>query len=359
MKVLDLEKLRKLTLDKKTATDFYGRFTAEPFERGYGHTIGNSLRRILLSSLEGAAISSVRITGAMHEFAVLKGVKEDTAQIVLNLKKIRLKIIGNGPERLYLKVKTSGKVTAGDIEKNINVEIMNSEQEIANIDNGTTLEIEMEATKGKGYVLAEEAKAGKYPVGTIFMDSLYSPVTKVNYEVENTRVEQTLNYDRLIMEIWTDGSVAPGDALMKSAKILRNRLVIFTNEPFEDENKNIVSSSPVHEDGQPKACITEGGNAGFDTAAEAPEDENENIFVQPVNTMELPVRIVNRLKNAGINTIGDLVKIKESDLVNFDNLGKGSFEKIKDKLKELGLSLGMEFEKTDNDANGVENDKDL
>jgi DNA-directed RNA polymerase subunit alpha len=318
MKVLDLEKLRKFTSDEKIATEFYGRFTAEPFECGYGHTIGNSLRRILLSSMEGSAISSVIITGAMHEFAVLKGVKEDVAQIVLNLKKIRVKLNSDGPERLYLKVKKAGKVTAKDIEQNLNVEIMNPEQEIANIDNGTTLEIEMEATKGKGYVLAEEAKAGKYPVGTIFLDSLYSSVTKVNYEVENTRVEQTLNYDRLVMEVWTDGSVTPKDALIKSAKILRNSLVIFTNDPSESEEiiETQVENNPVKENG---------------------------IYSQPISIMELSTRASNSLKNAGIESIGDLVQIKENDLIKFDNFGKRSFEEIKSKLQELGLSLGMEF----------------
>ncbi|MDR2645497.1 MAG: DNA-directed RNA polymerase subunit alpha [Endomicrobium sp.] len=318
MKALDLEKLRKFTSDEKIATEFYGRFTAEPFERGYGHTIGNSLRRILLSSMEGSAISSVIITGAMHEFAVLKGVKEDVAQIVLNLKKIRVKINSDGPERLYLKVKKAGKITAKDIEQNLNVEIMNPDQEIANIDNGTTLEIEMEATKGKGYVLAEEAKAGKYPVGTIFLDSLYSPVTKINYEVENTRVEQTLNYDRLVMEVWTDGSVTPKDALIKSAKILRNSLVIFTNDSVESEEiiEAQVENNPVKEVG---------------------------IYSQPISIMELSTRASNGLKNTGIERVGELVQIKENDLIKFDNFGKRSVEEIKSKLQKLGLSLGMEF----------------
>jgi DNA-directed RNA polymerase subunit alpha len=318
MKALDLEKLRKFASDEKIVTKFYGRFTAEPFERGYGHTIGNSLRRILLSSMEGSAISSVIITGAMHEFAVLKGVKEDVAQIVLNLKKIRVKLNSDGPERLYLKVKKAGKITAKDIESNLNAEIMNPDQEIANIDNGTILEIEMEVTKGKGYVLAEESKAGKYPVGTIFLDSLYSPVTKVNYEVENTRVEQTINYDRLVMEVWTDGSVAPKDALIKSAKILRNSLIIFTNDSVESEEiiGAQVENNPAKE---------------------------SDIYSQLISIMELSTRVSNSLKNAGIEKIGDLVQIKEDDLIKFDNFGKRSFEEIKNKLKELGLSLGMEF----------------
>jgi DNA-directed RNA polymerase subunit alpha len=235
MKALDLEKLRKLILDEKTATEFYGRFSAGPFERGYGHTIGNSLRRILLSSLEGAAITSVKIPGAFHEFAVLEGVKEDVAQIVLNLKRIRVKLRSEGPEKLFLKVKKAGKVTAKDIEANASVEIMNPEQEIANIDKGTILEMELEVSLGKGYVLAEEIKSSRYPVGTIILDSLFSPIVKVNYEVENTRVEQTLNYDRIIIEIWTDGSVSPKDALMQSAEILRSSLVIFTEGAFKSD----------------------------------------------------------------------------------------------------------------------------
>jgi DNA-directed RNA polymerase subunit alpha len=320
MKIKDLEKLRKLVLDEKTATAFYCRLTAEPFERGYGHTIGNSLRRVLLSSIEGAAITSVKITGALHEFAVLKGVKEDVAQIVLNLKRIRVKLHSGGPERLYLKVKKAGKVTAKDIESNSSVEIMNPEQEIANIDNGTVLELEMEVSLGRGYVLAEELKSNKRSVGTILLDSLFSPVTKVNYEVENTRVEQTLNYDRLVIEIWTDGSIAPKDALIKSAKILRNSLVIFTGDSVEPEEIENASESN-------------------DKVVE------EGIFGQSINIMDLSTRASNSLKNAGVETIGDLVNIKKEDILNFDNFGKRSFEEIKRKLEELELTIGMGVKK--------------
>ncbi|MDR1695835.1 MAG: DNA-directed RNA polymerase subunit alpha [Endomicrobium sp.] len=315
MKNPDLEKLRRLTLDEKTATDFYGRFTAEPFERGYGHTIGNSLRRILLSSLQGAAITSVKITGALHEFAVLKGVKEDVAQIVLNLKKVRVKLHTDSSEKLFLKVKKAGKVTAANIEKNANVEILNPEQEIANIDNGTVLEMELEVSSGKGYVLAEEFKSNKYAVGTIVLDSLFSPITKVNYEVENTRVEQTLNYDRLVMEIWTDGSVTPKDALVEAAKILRNSLTIFTGV-IEDEGA--VAEEPVKE-----------------------EEKGSDLLEQSLSIMDLSTRSSNSLKNAGIETIGDLVQITEEEMMNFDNFGKRSLEEIKEKLAEIGLSLGM------------------
>ncbi len=319
MKMPDLEKLRKLTLDEKTATDSYGRFTAEPFERGYGHTIGNSLRRILLSSLEGAAITSVKITGALHEFAVLKGVKEDVAQIILNLKKIRVKLHSDGPERLYLKVKKSGKVTAKDIEKNANVEIMNPDQEIANIDNGTTLEMELEVLPGKGYVLADEMKSRKYSVGTIVLDALFSPITKVNYEVENTRVEQTLNYDRLVMEIWTDGSISPEDALIESAKILKNSLNIFTGVVPEQEE--------------------------VDETVEKEDEKLEELLEQSLGIMDLSTRSSNSLKNAGIETIRQLVQIKEEEMMTFDNFGKRSLEEVKEKLQELGLTLGMEIQK--------------
>jgi DNA-directed RNA polymerase subunit alpha len=320
MKMPDLEKLRKLTIDEKTATEFYGRFTAEPFERGYGHTIGNSLRRILLSSLEGAAITSVKITGALHEFAVLKGVKEDVAQIILNLKKIRVKLHTGAAEKLYLKVKKAGRVTAHDIEKNANVEIMNPEQEIANIDNGTTLEMELEVMIGKGYVLSDEIKNHKYSVGTIVLDSLFSPITKVNYEVENTRVEQILNYDRLVMEIWTDGSVSPKDALIESAKILKNSLSIFTGVTPEE--------APVEEETEEKE-----------------DDKVSDLLEQSLGIMDLSTRSSNSLKNAGIETLRELVEVKEEDMMNFDNFGKRSLEEIKEKLAELGLSLGMETKK--------------
>ncbi|HBU69772.1 MAG TPA: DNA-directed RNA polymerase subunit alpha [Elusimicrobia bacterium] len=322
MKTPDLEKLRRLTLDEKTATPTYGRFVAEPFERGYGHTIGNSLRRILLSSLEGAAITSVRIKGALHEFAVIKGIKEDVASIVLNLKKVRLKMYTPGPETLYIKIKKEGVVTAKSIETNPNIEILNPEQEIATLDAGAELEIEMEICRGKGYVLAEESKAGKYPVNTIIMDALFSPVVKVNYEVENTRVEQITNYDRLIMEIWTDGSVAPADALAYSAKVLKNSLSIFTGaEPEEPK----VSTNEIQ------------------------EEKMKELLSQPLSIMDLSVRSANCLASAGLKTIGDLVSKQEEEIISFKNFGKRSLTEIKEKLSELGLSLNMNVKGNKND----------
>ena len=318
MKMPDLEKLKKLQLEEKTATKTFGRFIAQPFDRGYGNTIGNSLRRILLSSIEGAAITSVTIKGADHEYAVLKGVREDALQIVLNLKKIRVKLNSDGPEKIYLKVNKGGQVTAADIEKNASVEIMNPEQEIANIDAGTTLEMEMEVSKGRGYVRAESIKEHKYAANTIVMDALFSPITKVNYQVENTRVGQDLNYDRLVMEIWTDGSISPQDALIESAKILRNTLTIFTGE-----------AAVVDEDQQDASV------------ADQPKQENkvEELKAQPISILDLTTRASNSLKNAEIETIGQLISYSEVDLMEFDKFGKTSLKEIKEKLAAIGLSL--------------------
>lgn len=320
MKTPELEKLRKLTLDEKTAAPTYGRFVAEPFERGYGHTIGNSLRRILLSSLEGAAITAVRIKGALHEFAVLKGVKEDVAGVILNLKKIRLKMYTPGPETILLHVKKEGVVTAKDIEANSNIEILNLDQEIAHLDYGADLELEMEVTRGKGYVLAEENKNGKHSANTILLDALYSPIVKVNYEVENTRVEQITNYDKLLLEIWTDGSVSPADALAYSAKILKNTLTIFTGPEPEPEKV---------------------------TQTDVQEEKLKELLDQPLSIMDLSVRSANCLLAAGLKTIGDLVTKQEEEILSYKNFGKRSMQEIKDKLAELGLALGMKGAKND------------
>lgn len=319
MKTPELEKLRTLALDEKTAAPSYARFTAEPFERGYGHTIGNALTRILLSSIEGSAISSVRIKGALHEFAVLKGVKEDVATIILNLKKIRLKMFSGEKETIYLKVKKEGVVTAKDIEPNANIEILNPDQVIANLDFGTTIEIEMEVTRGKGYVLADENKSGKTSANTILLDTLFSPIIKVNYEVENTRVEQITDYDKLIIEIWTDGSVAPQDALTYAAKILRNSVSIFTGPEKEEE---VIKLNPEQE-------------------------KLNELLSQPLGIMDLSVGSSNCLLGAGLKTLGDLVSKTEDELIGYKNFGKKSMEEIKEKLKEMGLSLGMSGERND------------
>ncbi|MDR0401437.1 MAG: DNA-directed RNA polymerase subunit alpha [Endomicrobium sp.] len=325
MKIIDLKKIRKLVLDKKTATKFYGRFIIEPFDRGYGYTIGNSLRRILLSSIDGAAITSVKIKDALHEFSVIKGVKEDVAHIILNLKKVRVKLNSKKSETLYLSAKNIGRITAGDIKPKSGVEIMNPEQEIANIDTEASLEMELRVSTGNGYVLAEEVSLNDDNFGSIAIDSLFSPVIKVNYEVENTRVEQVINYDRLVMEIWTDGTVSPNCALSQSAIILKNSLDTFIDDKYNDYNNKDSNN----------VC------------------ENEKIFDQLINVMNFSTRTLNGLKNANIFTVKDIVELSERDILSFDNLGKRSLEEIKNKLRELNLSFKMKVN------NGEKNDKNI
>lgn len=316
MKTSNLKKLEKLQLEELTASKTFGRFFAQPFERGYGHTIGNSLRRILLSSIEGAAITSVNVVGASHEYSVIKGVREDVLQIMLNLKKIRVRLTSEGPERMLLKANKAGVVKAKDIEKNASVEILNPDQEIANLDAGATLEMELEVSKGKGYVLAGDIKNHRYGAGTIVMDALFSPVTKVNYEVENTRVDQSYNYDKLIMEVWTDGSITPQEALIESAKVLQASLAIFTG--VASVAKEVEEIEPVEA---------------------KPEDKTEEVKSQPISILDLSTRASNGLKNEGIETIGELVKYSEDELLGLDKFGQNSLKEIKKKLDEIGLSL--------------------
>ncbi len=302
-----------------TAT--YGKFIAEPFEKGYGHTVGHSLRRILLSSLEGAAVTAVRIKGAPHEFSSLKGVQEDAINILLNLKKVRFKLFSAGPETLSLKIKKEGAVKAKDFDEDSNVEILSPNQIIANLDAGAELDMEVEVSRGRGYVPAERLKHEGQPVNTIPVDALFSPVTKVHYEVENARVGQMTDYDKLILEVWTDGSVTPQEAVTKAAAILRDSLRTFlpTDEALTVESSG--SSAP---------------------AAETPS-RIKDLLTQAVDIIELSVRASNCLKAAKIKTIGELVSKKEDELLNFKNFGKKSLDEIVERLKELGLSLGMEI----------------
>lgn len=309
---------QKLETDTASLTARYGKFIAEPFERGYGHTVGHSLRRILLSSLEGAAVTAVRIKGAQHEFSSVKGVREDVINIILNLKQLRLKLFSSGPETLHLKVKKEGEIKAKEIEPNTNVEILTPDLVLANIDAAGELDMEIEVSRGRGYIPAERLKHDGQPVNTIPVDAMFSPVTKVHYEVENARVGQMTDYDKLIMEIWTDGSVSPGDALAYAAKILKDSLSIFIT--FEEKEEPKVMKEPV-------------------------ADENSrlrDLLEQPVDIIELSVRASNCLKAAKIKTIGELVSKREEELLNFKNFGKKSLDEIRDRLKELDLQLGME-----------------
>ncbi len=312
---------QKLEADS-TNTAIYGKFVAEPFERGYGHTVGHSLRRILLSSLEGAAVTAVRIKGAPHEFSSLKGVQEDAINILLNLKKIRFKPFSSGPELLSLKVKKGGPVKAKDFEDNASVEILNPNQVIANLDAGAELDMEIEVSRGRGYVPAERLKREGAPVNTIPVDALFSPVTKAHYEVENARVGQMTDYDKLILEVWTDGSVTPQEAVTKAAVILKDSLRTFL--PAEESSKEAaLEGSAAHPVETPSRV--------------------KDLLTQPVDIIELSVRASNCLKAAKIKTISELVGKTEEELLNFKNFGKKSLDEIVDRLKELGLSLGMEI----------------
>jgi DNA-directed RNA polymerase subunit alpha len=318
---------QKLSVDEKTMSDSYAKFVAEPYERGYGHTVGNALRRVLLSSLEGAAVTAARIEKATHEYQALPGVKEDVMNILLNLKKLRVKLFSNGPETIYLKASKEGVVTAGAIEGNANVEIVNKDLVIAHLEAGGKLDMEIEISKGRGYVPAEELRQqNSWPAGYLPVDALFSPVTKVHYDVENARVGQVTDYDRLILEIWTDGSLNPAEALIQSSKLLRESLNIFIPE-------------------EEQAAAAEGGFEGEEGAdmSGAPIDAKlREILSQPIEMIELSSRASNCLKVARIKTIGELVSKRDEELLAVKNFGKKSLDEIKDRLKDMGLSLGMQ-----------------
>jgi len=309
---------KRLETNTEVLTEKYGRFVAEPFERGYGHTIGHSLRRLLLSSLEGAAVSSVRVKGALHEYSSIKGVREDVIGIILNLKQLRVKLYSDKPVSLRLKIKRSGEIYAKDFEPNSDVEILNPDLVLANLDSGATLEMDVEVRKGRGYVPAERLKSDAYPIDTIFVDALFSPVVKVNYEVESARVGQMTDYDKLIIDIYTDGSVAPGDALAYAAKILKDSLAVFITFDEEEEEPVEKAEQTTEYDSKTKELLS-----------------------QPIDIIELSVRASNCLKTAEIKTIEELVKKTENELLAFKNFGKKSLDEIQKRLKEMGLHLGM------------------
>ena len=313
---------KTLSKDESTATDTYAKFTAEPFEAGYGHTVGNSLRRVLLSSLEGAAITAVKITGAQHEFATLPGVVEDVTDIVLNLKRVKFKASnGHEPKKLSLNVNKEGEVTAGDIQEVSGYEVLNPKQIICTLDKKHKFDAELEVRVGRGFATGEENKRTDQPIGLIPIDSIFSPVTRVKYAVENTRVGQRTDYDKLILEVWTDGRLTPDDALLQSSAILRHHLDVFVNF-----NEEVIE---------------------FDETPAGVSEENmklKKLLNMSVNEIELSVRAANCLNNANITTVGQLAQKTESEMLKYRNFGKKSLNEIKDKLQQLGLSLGMKFE---------------
>jgi len=312
---------KRLTKEESTASDTYAKFIAEPFETGYGHTIGNSLRRVLLSSLEGAAITSVKIDGAMHEFTTVDGAVEDVTDIVLNLKQVKFKAHSREPQTLLLSVNREGAVTAGDIELNQNIEIVNPDQLICTLDRKKKLEMELEIRVGRGFCPGDENKKTDQPIGVIAIDSLFSPVTRVRYAVEAARVGQRTDYDKLILEVWTDGRLSPDDALTQASAILQHHLDVFVGY-----DKNAVE---------------------FEVEVKPQDDEKaklKKLLNMSVNEIELSVRAANCLNNANITTVGQLAMKTEQEMLKYRNFGKKSLNEIKDKLVQLGLSLGMKFE---------------
>lgn len=311
---------KKINFDEETLTDFYGKLVVEPLERGFGTTIGNSLRRILISSIEGAAVTGLRIPGVLHEFSSIKGVKEDVVDIILNIKKLRFMIYGNSKKTITIKTKGPKIVTAADIQSDTSIEVLNRDQHIATVGDGTTFEMEMDVKKGKGYVSAEANKEEGLPVDVIAVDSAFSPIKKVNFWVEGARVGRATDYDRLIMEVWTDGSITPEKAVSDAASILMDHLDLFI---FVEEKA-----------GSEDSAVSKGMAA---------ESSNENLF-KSIDELELSVRAYNCLKNANIKTLADLVQKTEHEMLRTKNFGRKSLNEIKEILSRMGLNFGMRID---------------
>ena len=312
---------KQVVKDDDVSTENYGKFYAEPFEGGYGRTMGNSLRRVLLSSLEGAAVSSVKIKGAPHEFCSLEGVVEDVTDIILNIKQLLFKSYNRDSQTITIKVEGPGEVTAGDIVAPDTIEVLNPDFVICTLDEGGVFEAEMEVRIGRGYCPAELNKKESQEIGIIPIDCLFSPVRRVKYATENTRVGRRTDYDKLVIEIWTDGRVSPDDSLTMSAAILRHHLDVFVSYDkdlieFEESEKQI----------------------------DLEKEELRKKLNISVNEIELSVRAANCLNNANITTVGELAQKTEAEMLKYRNFGKKSLNEIKAKIQEMGLSLGMTFE---------------
>jgi DNA-directed RNA polymerase subunit alpha len=314
----DLIKPRGLHVDQDHLTDTYGKFVAEPLERGFGITLGNGLRRVLLSSLQGAAITSIRVEGVEHEFTTISGVAEDVTDLILNLKEVLLRLHTQEEKTIRIEVEGPKEVKAGDIIVDQDVEVLNPGHHLFTISEGSRVRIEMTCRRGRGYVPAERNKVPGAPIGVIPIDSLFSPIKKVNYQVTNARVGQVTDYDRLALEVWTNGSVSPADAVAYAAKIVKEQLAIFIN--FDETEEPMAIEAPKSE-----------------------EKLNENLF-RSVDELELSVRSANCLQNANIKTIGDLVQKSEAEMLKTKNFGRKSLKEIKEILAEMGLALGMKLE---------------
>ena len=319
------QKPKRLASDPETATPTYGKFTAQPFERGFGTTIGNALRRVLLSSIEGAAITAVKIEGVLHEFQSIPGVVEDATDIILNLKQVPFKLNGEGPKQIYLKADQPGVITSGMIEADGDVEILDKDVYIATVSEGGRLDMEMRLKRGRGYVAADKNFDEDLGVGFIPIDSVHSPVRKCNYAVDAARLGQITDYDKLTLEVWTNGSVNPADAVGLAAKLIKDHMTIFIN--FEEEME-----------------VASGGD-------DKPVIRNENLN-RSVEELELSVRSYNCLKNANIQSIGELVQKTESEMLKTKNFGRKSLNEIKEILAQMGLGLGMKIDEQGNAVPG-------
>jgi len=317
------QKPKRLVSDLDTLTDKYGKFQAQPFERGFGTTIGNALRRVLLSSIEGAAFTAVRIEGVLHEFSLIPGVVEDATDIILNLKQVPLKMNVEGVKTLYLKVDQPGQVTSRTIQEDPDVEVLDKDVYLATVSEGGRLEIEMRVKMGRGYVSAEKNYDEDLPIGYIPVDSVHSPIRKVNYTVEAARLGQMTDYDKLTLEVWTNGAVSPPDAVGLAAKLVKDHMAIFINFDEEPETEETATAAAP----APRLPIT----------------PNENLD-RSVEELELSVRSYNCLKNANITTIRELVQKSESEMLKTKNFGRKSLNEIKEILGSMGLSLGMKFD---------------
>ncbi len=312
------QKPKRLVANTESLTDRYGMFTAQPFERGFGSTIGTGLRRVLLSSIEGAAITAVRIEGVDHEFSAIPGVVEDATDIILNLKQVPFKMMGEGLRTVRLKADATGEIMSGQIETDSDIEVLDRNMHIATVGEGGKLSIEMRLKSGRGYVSGERNKDEDLPVGYIPIDSVHSPVRKVNFSVEAARLGQTTDYDKLTIEVWTNGSISPADAIGQAAKLLKDHMAIFIN--FEELPES--SEEP----------------------AERALSQMSEVLNRSVEELELSVRSYNCLKNANIQTILDLVQKTEAEMLRTKNFGRKSLNEIKEILSGLGLTFGMKFD---------------
>jgi DNA-directed RNA polymerase subunit alpha len=319
------QKPKRLEADRDTATDHYGRFSAQPFERGFATTVGNALRRVLLSSIEGAAVTAVRVEGVLHEFSPIPGAMEDTTDLILNLKRVPLKMHVDHPKMLTLRTSEPGEVRAKHITPDADIEVLDPEAYIATLGAGSTLAVELRVKHGRGYVSADKNFDEDLSIGWIPLDSVHSPVKKVNYFVEQARVGQATDYEKLTLEVWTNGAVSPRDAVGLAAKLMKDHLQIFINLEEEDEDEDGEPTTPVEVSDEEKGALYER-------------------LAKSVDEMELSVRSYNCLKNANIRTIGELVQKTEVEMLKTKNFGRKSLNEIKEILASMGLSLGMKLD---------------